>query len=778
MPMTDHVRTICERAWQLRWRNSDLSDRAVSPFLDGISARAEARIVAASNAIWRGGLAEAEALVDAAWPDMPVGDTAWYCRAVIGRATVYYSTGRRDAAADLLHDALERVDPETMPDCHVELQYLLATTHVLSLDYDRALEILADIYAFAKPRGMIAFVTMIEGTFGRFLLRKGEFATSEYWTQLAWDSQTQRRIGVLAPYFKEVWGDICLSTGRVHQAIEHLEEGLGLARARGDNRSSCQILAVLGRSWEAAGLSERALAVLDQGQAIADQIDYPLWQRRFRLAKAETYEKMGDMGAALQAFKAFVEIDRSLFNLETERRLIEMRSSFELSEAQKVAEAERARSAELNRARAEAERLAWTDTLTGLRNRHALISDLSEHLERAGANVMVLMLLDLDRFKQVNDTYGHEAGDAVLVAVAERMTCILADRGTGYRLGGDEFAVILNPGLPLDAAEAIAARLIPAIEESVDYDGRGLFVGTSIGLATNLQNVGDGAELLRLADVALYEAKNAGRGQACLYRAEVDQRIRAERELETDLRHALERDEFRLFWQPIVDGARHEMIAAEGLLRWQHPRLGFLQPAQFIHILERGDAVFSVGEWVLRQGWALLSDLHDHDPDRKLQLSLNVSVRQFFDTGFITILEDMAQEAPDLPGRLQLEITESMMIQNMQQAVALLDRVNALGFRLCIDDFGTGFSSIAQLAQLPVQALKIDGGFLTDLDRERDAATLVRSIINLGQNLGLEVTAEGVETSDQAQFLRDNGCDRLQGYAFGRPMAWEALLAL
>ena len=774
----DHARTTCRRAWTIRWRNPGLAGRAVERLLAQSDPLPETLTIAATIALFTGRLQRAEALALKAMAQFGQEEHAWYCRAATTCATIYYSTGRRDAASDLAHSALERVQHADAPDAHAGLLQLLGVTHLLSLDFDRALEILDEAHAICVEHGLISERVFMESNRARYLVRRGDFVAAQTWARIAQASLELHRLPVLEAYFGEVKGEIALANGQVYEAIDALEHALEIARGMGDRRASCHLLAVLGRAWDAAGLSQRALDVLRKGQAIADEMSYPLWQRRFRAAIAETFEKTGDLASALDAFKAFVEIDRELFNIETERRLAEMRASYELAEAQKVAAAERARSAELGKARAAAELLAWTDTLTSLRNRHALLSDLPRLLCDAQDEDLVLMLLDLDRFKQVNDTYGHDAGDAVLVAVAERVNAVLDGQGTCYRLGGDEFAVILNIGVSQDTAKSIATDLIPAIQEPVNYDGRGLFVGTSIGIAFNEQTAGDANELLRFADVALYEAKDAGRGQFRLYRPEVDRRIRTERELENDLRTAVKDGEFRLFLQPLVDAQSRSILGAECLLRWQHPRHGLLQPADFIEIVERGDMVFSVGDWVLRTGWDMLVELDRRFPKRKLHLSLNVSVRQFFDNDFLETLRDLPFRRAALQDRLELEITESTMIHNMDQAVSLMCRVGEMGYRLCIDDFGTGFSSIAQLAQLPVHSLKIDGSFLKGLDRTGASTTVVRSMVNLGLNLGLKVTAEGVETQDQARFLSENGCNRLQGYLYGRPMPWADFLSL
>ena len=770
-------RRACNRAWAIRWRNPDLAKSVVSKAKSRGPAMPEAMIVEASLTLWTGRLSQAEDLTREAFLHLASEDHLWFCRAANIHATVLYSFGQRDAASELVHEAMDRAQSELTADIYAELHLSHAVLHLLSLDYDTALQIAADGHTFARAKNFKTIAILLESNIARFLIRKGDFAAAEEWALKAQYGLSQQSIPVFEPYLREVLGEVYLSTGRCHDAIDILEDGLKLADALGDLRAACQILAVLGRAWDAIGVPRRALKVLAKGQTIADEIAYPLWQRRFRLANANAYEKMGDLGAALEAFKDYVDIDRRLFDIETEKRLGEMRTRYKLEEARKVAQAERERSEELDRAREKAEWLAWTDTLTGLRNRHALLSDLPEKLAEAGLGELVLMLLDLDRFKQVNDTYGHDAGDAVLVAVSNRMRDALDAKGVPYRLGGDEFAIILEPGVTLAQAEAIATGLIPAIMEPVQFEGRGLYVGASIGIALSPENANAPAELLRVADVALYEAKTSGRGQYKFYEPNVDHRARRQRVLENDLRTAIEKDQLRLVFQPLVDAQTHEVVGAEALLRWQHPTLGLLAPSEFIEIMERSDMVFSIGEWVLKTGWDTLGELERLFPERHFSISLNVSSRQFFDNAFIETLQDLKFEGPYLVERLELEITESTMVHNISHAVSVMCDIGALGYRLSIDDFGTGYSSIAQLAKLPVHTLKVDKTFLDELGISESSTTVVKSIIDLGINLGLTVTAEGVETKAQADYLRRNRCHRLQGYLFGRPMEKISLLA-
>lgn len=460
---------------------------------------------------------------------------------------------------------------------------------------------------------------------------------------------------------------------------------------------------------------------------------------------------------------ATIEEDLRLSSAQVDRALEDLDSLITAVSASRTA---------AETARAEAERLAWTDTLTGLGNRHSLLSNLRAALDSADGERVFLLLIDLDRFKQVNDTYGHEAGDAVLTTIAHRIQGLIGGRGRGFRLGGDEFAVIVDArqSTSLSAVCDLAAELIEAIQGPVLHANRSLFVGASIGIGVSPDNAENGVELLRITDIALYEAKNAGRRQYRLYEEAVDRRAQLERRLEDDLRLAVERDELVMHFQPLVAGAANQVVGAEALLRWRTPQNGLLQPDQFIKILERSDMVFEIGEWVLLQGWRRIERWAEMFPDQALGVSVNVSARQFFDEKFIELLQDLALSNPDLVPRLELEITEGMMIQNMERAVGLMNRIGEMGFPIAIDDFGTGYSSIYYLAKLPVSKLKIDKSFLWGDENDKTSQSIVLSIITLGHTLGLKVTAEGVETASQEAFLRANGCDILQGFRFGKPL--------
>ncbi|MEM8775300.1 MAG: EAL domain-containing protein [Pseudomonadota bacterium] len=426
---------------------------------------------------------------------------------------------------------------------------------------------------------------------------------------------------------------------------------------------------------------------------------------------------------------------------------------------------------EQERSKAEIERLAWTDKLTGLRNRNKFRSSVIEATENTDQSKekLAVVLIDLDRFKLVNDTYGHESGDAVLVEVASRIKALLPSEDLVFRLGGDEFAACLSFDGAVDELEKLSRDLIASITQIITFKDRELVVGASIGIAYFPDHDQLPEELLRKADIALYEAKEAGRGQFRIYDSIVDQKAQEARRIENDLKFAVARDELELFFQPIVRSEDRRIVGAEALVRWHHPQEGMLMPGQFIGILERSSSVFKFGTWIIREGWRCLEKWNDILGATDLSISVNVSSRQFFDVGFVELLQEVSFKRPDLIGRFELELTEEIMIGNMSDAVSIMQRVGDLGFPITIDDFGTGYSSISYLDRLPVGKVKIDKSFLDSMRKHGNSQTIIRSIINLGHSLDIEVTAEGVETQDQADFLRENACEYLQGYLFGAP---------
>jgi diguanylate cyclase (GGDEF)-like protein len=418
---------------------------------------------------------------------------------------------------------------------------------------------------------------------------------------------------------------------------------------------------------------------------------------------------------------------------------------------------------------------ALHDALTGLPNR-ALITDRIEQLlfrDRRHGTLGSTLYVDLDEFKNVNDTLGHEVGDRLLVAVAARMKNALRDADTIGRMGGDEFIVLIDGASMADAPEIVARRLLHVMRQPFKLDGVAvpLIVTASIGIATgDRTNAGD---LLRDADVALYQAKAAGKNRYEFFHPEMQSQVSHRIELEFDLRSALDGDQFRLVYQPIYKLADLSLIGVEALLRWDHPTRGLVQPDDFIPILEQTGQIREVGCWVLRQACQQMAQWHARGD--ALTVSVNVSGRQLDDDAIV----EHIREALELSGldatSLVVEVTESALMRNADTTALRLKAIKALGVRVAVDDFGTGYSSLAYLQKFAVDCLKIDRTFVNGISASRESRALLSTLVRLGKDLGLKTLAEGVETTEQLDHLRGQGVDEVQGFLLSRPLDPQTL---
>ncbi len=423
--------------------------------------------------------------------------------------------------------------------------------------------------------------------------------------------------------------------------------------------------------------------------------------------------------------------------------------------------------------------LAHYDNVTGLPNRVLLHDRLGQAIAQARRNnwTVGVLFLDLDRFKLVNDTLGHTAGDRLLKQVAERLTRALRPSDTVGRLSGDEFAAILSDLATPQSAGLVAQKLIDLLKAPFDLDGNEVFVTASIGI-TLYPADGDSIEtLIRDADAAMYSAKSAGRNNYQYYTAEMNQRATEKLRLETGLRRAIEREEFVLHYQPKIDIASGKISGLEALLRWQPPDARMVPPDQFIPLLEETGLIVAVGEWVARTACAQIRSWREAGIT-PVPVAINLSARQLRQPGFGAMLGHALGKF-DIPAELiEIEITESSLMENPEQAIIVLTELTALGIRLSADDFGTGYSSLSYLKRLPLNALKIDRSFVRDITEDPDDAAITRAVITLAHGLDLKVIAEGVETEQQLAFLGDNHCDEVQGYLFSRPLPVDACTAL
>ena len=421
-------------------------------------------------------------------------------------------------------------------------------------------------------------------------------------------------------------------------------------------------------------------------------------------------------------------------------------------------------------------RMANYDPLTGLANRALFHERLSQAIARAkrSGNDLAVLLLDLDHFKHVNDRLGHDAGDTLLVEAVQRLQAAVREFDTVARLGGDEFAVIAD-GIPRELIiPRLAERIHRVLAAPLTIKDNEVVITTSIGIAVFPDGGETLEQLLKSADSAMYQAKKNGRNNCQFYSGATQASTLARIRLQCDLRHALRRDQFEIHYQPQLHLGDDRVAGVEALLRWRHPELGELAPAEFIPLLESTRLIAEVGEWVLRTACRQARIWGDAVPD--LRLSVNLSVQQFEDDDLTDIIASTLAETGLPPGRLVVEITESAQIRDVQSTIRTLESLKKLGVSVAIDNFGAGHSSLAYLHRLPIDALKIDKSFIDDITDERSGA-IASAVIALGHNLALDMVAVGIETAAQKEFLRKRGCDLYQGFLATGPLAPDELTA-
>ncbi|MFP5344431.1 MAG: putative bifunctional diguanylate cyclase/phosphodiesterase [Gammaproteobacteria bacterium] len=423
-------------------------------------------------------------------------------------------------------------------------------------------------------------------------------------------------------------------------------------------------------------------------------------------------------------------------------------------------------------------RLATTDTLTGLPNRMLWYDRVTQAIaaaRRERGRQVAVMILDLNHFKIINDTLGHPDGDEILYAIAQRLRTALREADTLARLGGDEFAILL-PDVKNGAQDAgkVAENILACFSEPLWHEDNEIYLGAAIGIALYPEHGRDVDTLVRRADIAMYGAKGSHTGHL-FYNAEADTNTAQRLQLSSSLRHALQRGELELYYQPKVHFKSGRVQGVEALLRWRHPQMGLLEPDQFLPIAEQTGLINSITEWVLKNAAAQVQTWRADDIE--LPIAVNVSPRTFQSPRFVEMLRNALSEYSGNEALLEMEITENVLMADIARAQEILGKLSAMGVAISIDDFGTGYSSLAYLKQLPIDTLKIDKSFVLDMARNENDAIIVRSTIDLGHNLGFEVVAEGVETAEAMDLLESLGCDYIQGYHIGRPMPATELRA-
>lgn len=477
---------------------------------------------------------------------------------------------------------------------------------------------------------------------------------------------------------------------------------------------------------------------------------------------------------ALEMARGKQELYEQTLELRAANELIQNQTSEYIGLAEDLAMTKDKLQSALQRAEESEERyrrLAEHDLLTGLANRSLFSDRLREGLEHAerAERLTGLLLLDLDRFKSVNDTLGHPVGDALLKGVAERLNDSTRRTDTVARLGGDEFAIISTNMESSDDAATLAGKIINALAEPFDLDGTEVVTGTSIGIAIHDTSISDVDELFRNADAALYRAKELGRGTYCYFDRKLNERIQRAKSMERDLEAALRGEGLYLAYQPKLDALTGTMTGAEALARWEHPQLGNVTPDQCIPVAESTGLIVDLADWIFREACHQVA-LWSKSGLGPIQVAINLSAVQFKRTNILERLMPILDETGVPPSQLELEITETTMIDNYDPVVEQLEALRETGMHIAIDDFGTGYTSLAHVKHLPVDKLKVDRSFVHNLPESSTDAAIVKTIVALSEALGLGVVAEGVESQEQLVFLRNLGCREIQGFYITKPL--------
>jgi diguanylate cyclase (GGDEF)-like protein len=416
--------------------------------------------------------------------------------------------------------------------------------------------------------------------------------------------------------------------------------------------------------------------------------------------------------------------------------------------------------------------LAYHDPLTGLPNRLALFDLAGKELLEAGEARAALLFVDIDNFKYVNDTMGHAFGDRLIQHAGQRLEEIIGERGGIYRFGGDEFIVLL--AMSREEADGAAAEILSAFKETVDVDGSLLRISMSIGMSVYPEHGKDIGELLKYADIAMFQAKSAGKGSYVVFESKLTDSFSERMRIENRLYAAMENNEFHLVYQPQVDPAGKRVTGLEALVRWNSPELGQVSPVRFINVAEDTHFIIPLGAWILEEACRYLKTLHDKGfPE--MTMSVNISMPQLLQTDFYELVLDTLASSGLSPGDLELELTETVLLKSYDHVLPKLAALRGIQVKIALDDFGTGYSSLSYLTHLPISTLKIDKSFIDLLSTDHPQGSLVEEIIRIGRRMNLTVVAEGVETQYQLDRLTEKGCDRIQGYFFSRPLLPEEL---
>lgn len=412
--------------------------------------------------------------------------------------------------------------------------------------------------------------------------------------------------------------------------------------------------------------------------------------------------------------------------------------------------------------------LAYHDLLTGLPNKLALYEKGTKANISDSICLSALMFIDIDYFKYINDTMGHEFGDHLIIKASERLVSIVANKGDVYRFGGDEFVILLHPTENKEAISKVATEVLAGFKHAIEIDNSLLHISVSIGVSIFPEHGQDIMELLKRADIAMYKAKEAGKGQIVVFNHPLNNSFIERMNIEKHLYKAIDRNEFELFYQPQVDLTQHRVTGLEALLRWNSPDLGNISPHKFIKVAEDSHLIIPLGTWVLRTACAFLKSLHDQGLQH-LTMSVNISMLQLLQSDFNELVLETLHACGLEPHYLELEITESVLVESYDHVSSKLNELRDYDIKVALDDFGTGYSSLSYLTHLPISTLKIDKSFIDSIRTGAHQVTLIEQIIMIGKKMNMCVIAEGVEQTMQLEYLQEQGCDKIQGFLFSKP---------
>ena len=433
---------------------------------------------------------------------------------------------------------------------------------------------------------------------------------------------------------------------------------------------------------------------------------------------------------------------------------------------------------ELKSVQSQLEQLALYDPLTKLANRHLFRNRLEKAIKNASRDNtrLAVLFLDIDHFKKINDTMGHDQGDELLKAIAHRLRFCTRSGDTVARMGGDEFTILIPEIAHAQEADAIARKVLDVLKVPIRLTGIEVIITTSIGITIGLNDAQDASTLLKNADLAMYRAKSQGRDNYQFFCKEMNMELTRQLAVEAEIRRAIDQEEFELYYQPKIELSSGELIGFEALIRWNHPDQGLVSPAEFIPVAEDSGLILQLGEWVLKTACEQIKEFTSRGilkPNGRI--AVNISPRQFHDANLGSVIKEFIQSSGIESHQLEIEITESLLMDNMDATINTLNSLKKLGVILAIDDFGTGYSSLNYLKRLPIHVLKVDRSFVTDIPADKDDMEITAAVIAMAHKLGLKVVAEGVELASQAEFLRENKCDYVQGFYFGEPMSVKRL---